>query len=356
MSSSLTAAHDYGVVHVRARARYARMLTQERWANLRKAQDLDALLNMLAETVYGPYLELDRAALTPRRAAYQIRKHLADTYEVIIGACPESRQRLLVHLRRLFEVDNLKAILRGVAAGATWEQVRYTLAPLNSSGVLPSEEMLRAGSIESAVELLSDTPYFATLSHALERYAAEQSLFPLEVALDLDYLRELWDDINRLAGRDRSQAMRILGTSIDATNLLWAMRYRVYYHLSEEEIINYTLPLGYQARDSDIRMIASGGDMAEVIARVFPRLPDTQALLQEPRKGLQELEIQLYRHIADRCRAAFVGYPFHLGIPLAYLLLSEYEVQDLTVLIEAKAVQMPLEYFEAHLVLGYAPA
>jgi vacuolar-type H+-ATPase subunit C/Vma6 len=35
--------------------------------------------------------------------------------------------------------------------------------------------------------------------------------------------------------------------------------------------------------------------------------------------------------------AAFIGDPFHIGIPLAYLLLSDFEVQDLIVLIEAKS-------------------
>jgi vacuolar-type H+-ATPase subunit C/Vma6 len=38
-----------------------------------------------------------------------------------------------------------------------------------------------------------------------------------------------------------------------------------------------------------------------------------------------------------QCTAAFVGSPFHIGIPLAFLVLSDLEIQDLVALIEAKS-------------------
>jgi vacuolar-type H+-ATPase subunit C/Vma6 len=40
-----------------------------------------------------------------------------------------------------------------------------------------------------------------------------------------------------------------------------------------------------------------------------------------------------------------MGYPFHIGIPVAYLQLNEYEIRDLTVLIEAKDSRLPTEAF-----------
>jgi len=75
-------------------------------------------------------------------------------------------------------------------------------------------------------------------------------------------------------------------------------------------------------------------------------------LLKEPQRGLPRLEAQLLRHVAQECRAAFVGYPFHVGIPMAYLLLAELEIQDLTVLVEAKASHMSDERFRPFLLVG----
>jgi V/A-type H+-transporting ATPase subunit C len=186
----------------------------------------------------------------------------------------------------------------------------------------------------------------------MKRYAAEQSLFPLEVALDLSYWRELWSDVNQLSGQDRAQSIRIVGSLLDMNNLMWAIRYRVYRHLSEEEVINYTLPFGYRVRDEDVRAIAAGVDIPQVVARVYPDLTDVDTLLREPRKGLPELELQLQRHVGEQCRAAFIGYPFHIGVPLAFVVLNELEMQDLTVLIEAKSSQMPAEGFRPYLLMG----
>jgi vacuolar-type H+-ATPase subunit C/Vma6 len=47
----------------------------------------------------------------------------------------------------------------------------------------------------------------------------------------------------------------------------------------------------------------------------------------------------------QQCLAAFTGNPFHIGIPLAFLILSDLEIQDLTVLIEAKSSGMADEEF-----------
>jgi V/A-type H+-transporting ATPase subunit C len=335
---------------------YSQMLSSEAWTRLCEATDFAALMAVLRETVYGPYLaEVDAKDLTSRRAVSQIRGHLANAYLTVIRLVPEHTRALVRQLYRLFEVDNLKAVLRGVATGASWEEVRYVLFPLGSHTILAPRAMMEAGSVRAAVERLRGTPYYRTLSHAMKRYSAEQTLFPLEVALDLDYWRDLWRDVQRLSKRDRVQALRIVGSLVDANNLMWAVRYQVYHHLSEEEIINYTLPFGYRVRDTHIRAIAAGADVAHTVAQVFPDVTDVASLLQEPRSGLPALELRLQRHVAEQCKTAFIGYPFHIGIPLAYVVLNELEIQDVTVLIEAKSLQIPAARFEPHLLLGCTP-
>jgi vacuolar-type H+-ATPase subunit C/Vma6 len=214
--------------------------------------------------------------------------------------------------------------------------------------------MIEAGNVGTAVDLLRGTSYYNTLSFAMKRYSAEQSLFPLEVALDLDYWRRLWQEARRLLGQDQEQALRVIGSLVDMNNLMWAIRYRVYHQLSEEELINYTLPFGYHVRDEDIRAIAAGADIASIVGRIYPGITDANALLEEPRSGLPRLELHLKRHVMGQCMAAFVGDPFHIGLPLAYLVLSDLEIQDLTVLIEAKSAQVANEKFAPYLVKAMA--
>jgi V/A-type H+-transporting ATPase subunit C len=343
----------YSVVHARVRAMYSTMIPPGVWTELCEAADFTALVGLLKETVYGPYLaDVEDEDLTPRRAVYQLNGHLADAFATIIRLAPSAARHLLSQYYRLFEVDNLKAILRGVVTGASWDQIRYMLFSFGSFTVLPAQAMVEAGSIGEAVERLRDTPYYDTLAHAMERYTAEQSLFPLEVALDLDYWREMWHRVNQLPAADRAQGLRIVGSLVDLNNLMWAIRYRVYHHLSEEEIINYTLPFGYRVQDEDLCAIAAGADITQVLVSIYPDLADVGALLQDPRSGLPKLELRLQRHVVEECQAAFIGYPFHVGVLLAYLLLNKLEIQDLTVLIEAKSLQMSADRFQPHLLTG----
>ena len=349
------ASSNYADVHSRVRILYSYLLTPVMMGSLQEAANFEALVALLKDTVYGPNLsKVDERALDARQVVYQIKGRLVESYRDIIQASPAYTRPLLTHVFRRFELDNLKAILRGITTGSEWEQVRYLLFPLGEFTLLPAQIMMESENISSAVEQLRDTPYYEVLSHALQRYANEQTLFPLEVALDLDYWRKLWHLISLLPNQDRTHALQILGPMLDMTNLMWAVRYRTYHHLSEEEIINYTLPFGYRLSDADVRSIAAGAEIAHVVEKVYPRLENTNNLVQAPQHGLPILEMLIQRLVAEQCRAVFTGYPFHIGLPLACMVLIELEIHDLTVLIEAKSAQMPREEYAPYLVAGSA--
>lgn len=343
----------YAQVNATTRALYSTLLTPEIRRALVQAPGLDALLAQLEKTAYNPYLKIDKQLLTPRRIVYQLRWHLARGYEKLIRLTPDPSGQLLTQLWRLYEVDNLKATLRGVETGATWDEVRRLLSPVFRYVTLTTDDiqrMLASGSIVRAIERIRHTPYYETLVHAFTRYEIEKSLFPLEVALDLDYRRGLWETIHNLKGADHNHALQLVGTSIDIDNLLWAIRYQVYHHLSAQEIINYTLPFGYQVRDEDIRAIAEGADMMTIVKRIYPHVEgfedaETQAREERPlqQRQLALIERALHRHLAKLCRKTFLGDPFHIGVQLAYLMLLEYELQDLITIVEAKAAQLPVE-------------
>lgn len=352
---SIRSVSAYSLIQATVRARHSMMLMPETWTTLLQADDYDAVLNILSRTVYGPYLQLDRQVLTPRRAVYQIHWHLVAGYEKLIELAPEPGRQLLLQIWRAYEVDNLKAILRGVENGASWSRVRYLLAPMIGQAVLSTDDMeamIQSGSMARAIEQTRNTPYYDPLIHAIERYEVEQNLFPLEVALDLDYRRALWATIDVLQGSDHEQALRLVGTMLDTDNLLWAIRYRVYHSLSEQEIINYTLPLGYEVHDDDIRAIARGADIAEVVARIYGGVEGLSHLsFADARAALIMLERTLARLLVSRCRETFRGDPFSIGLPVAFLLLNEQEIRNLTSIIEAKTSRLSRDVLEAMIVL-----
>lgn len=343
----------YAAISTRVRAMYSDLLTPQDVTRLSESPDFSSLVSLLKNTPYGKYLSgLKDSELTPRRVILQIRNRLADTYSSVVQQAPEQTRPLVKQLFRYFEVGNLKAVLRSIQTVsswnsdiAAWDRVREVLFPFRSFSTIPAQAMVESGSIVSAVELLKGSPYESTMSFAMRRFSTEQNLFPLEVALDLDYWRRLWGEVKNLKGKDREMGGKLVGSLLDLNNLMWVIRYKIYHNLSEEELINYTLPFGYRVRDEDVRAIAAGADIASVVSRIYPNIPDINTLLERPQSGLPKLEYLLKQQVMRQCVSTFIGDPFHIGLPIAYLLLSDFEIQDLVVLIEAKSSKLSDEEF-----------
>lgn len=343
----------YAAISAKVRAKYADLLSPQDITRLSDSPDFSALVSALKSTPYGKYLSgLKDNELTPRRVILQLRNRLSDSYSSVVQQAPEQTRPLVRQLFRYFEVGNLKAVLRSIQTVsswnsdiAAWDRVREVLFPFGSFSTIPAQAMVESGSVVSAVELLRGSPYEATMSFAMKRFSTEQNLFPLEVALDLNYWRRLWAEVKKLSGKDREMGLRIIGSLLDLNNLMWVIRYKIYHNLSEEELINYTLPFGYRVRDEDVRAIAAGGDIASIVSRVYPNISHVSELLDHPESGLPKLEHLFKQQVMRQCVAAFIGDPFHIGLPLAYLLLSDFEIQDLVVLIEAKSSRLKDEDF-----------
>lgn len=354
---------DYAAISARVRAMYAELLTPQDMVRLSEAPDFSSLFNVLKSTSYGPYLDgLKDKDINPKRVITQLKRKLSDAFYSVIQMSPVQTRPLVKQLYRYYEIGNLKAVLRGIVTVSAWgtettlwDRVRDVLFPLGSASVLPAQAMIESGSVATAVDLLQGTPYEEALSFAMKRYSAEQNLFPIEVALDLAYWRRLWSETKKLTGADREHGVKIIGALLDMNNLMWAIRYKVYHKLSEEEIVNYTLPFGYRVQDSDIRAIAAGADIASVVTRVFPGITDVNTLLENPQTGLPKLEVLLKRQVLKQCLAAFVGSPFHIGIPLAFLVIHDLEVQDLIVLIEAKSSNLSEDEYRPYLLKTNLP-
>lgn len=343
---TVTGVQAYALINAQVRGMSSKLLDTNDWNRLDACINLESLIGILKTTEYGTFLTgLKEGTLTTRRTAFEIRKRLTSSTIKIINKAPDFAQPLLNQFFQINEVDNLKAILRGIQLGWNWETIRYMLFPLEGYTTLPYQKMVETGNIPDALGLLSGTRYRRALAPAIERYQQENSLFPIEVALDLDHWQETWSLVNALPQPDREIARGLLGLIIDKDNLTWAARYRIYHHLSESEIINYTLPFGNKVNDEVIHAVASGTDFITIVNKVFPELADTIEMGTLGSFDLALIETLIQRLILLKCRLAYTGVPFNIGVLLALMIQLEYEVHDLTLLIEAKSMNIkPLVY------------
>lgn len=343
----------YAAVNARIRAGVANLVPPAVWTALLGATDLSDLVYWLDGTAYRDVLaQHTEEALDLQRIERALWQYLVQTYRTPLLFLHGSPGALVDWLWRRFEIDNLKTVLRTVERDVPSARIRASLIPLGPASDLPWNNLADARSVSAAVDRLGGTWYGRVLDEALERYRREGLLFVLEVALDLAYYRRLLRLLDDLSGRDRKEAGRFVGTMVESQNLLWAYRYRIYFQLSPEEILNYTLHRRLQVDAAVVREIATGAPLADVITAVWGmRLPDVERFADVPEdEALPELEIAFWRYRHDLARAALRGYPLHLGVVLAYLVLLESEVRDLIVLVEGKAAGWSPERIEPYFI------
>lgn len=346
-----TGVSAYGVLNVRVRAGLGELLNQDKYSRMNECSDLPGLVNILRETVYAQALsKADEKKANPRYLAYLIRTHLAEKFKIVADNAPKDVEPLIDQLFRLYEVDNLKATFRSLVAKDGWSKLSHLLFPMGDFQTLPYERLLAAGSVPEAIAMLDGSIYSQPLKIALPRFLAEGNLFPIEVILDLDYWTRTWKLVNSLSGDNRRLARELIGEIIERNDLLWATRFFFFYQQSPAEILNYTLGFGPKVPDAVIARISQGESLRSVIADIYPGLRPATSLEGAEQLNISHWEVELHRMFYKNCRSKLVGPPFNLGAPLAYLFILEYEVEDVILLLEAKAMRLPKERYSPYLI------
>lgn len=347
---------EYGLVNVHIRTGIGNLLTPEAWAKINSSYGFQNYLQILSETAYAPIINaIAPENQTARYFSFAIRKRIPESFAFVEKNAPKNVQPLIRKIFQYYDVENLKVILRGIHLGDTWNKLKYLLFPTGNLPSLPYQAMVSQGSVEGAFALTRGSDFYQSLLYAQTRFSKEESLFPVEVLLDLDYWKAVWTVVQNLKGEDKTDASLLIGQILDKFNLIWAGRYQLFHQLQEAEIINYTMDFAPTVGDREIRLIANGTPVSEILEKLYPQLKGKVDPNLSESVSLSRWEVELDRNFARTCRRTFLGNPFHLAPVLAYLYLLEFEIRDLTLLAEAKTLNVPKERYMRYLINNNTP-
>jgi len=244
------------------------------------------------------------------------------------------------------EVENLKILIRAVHNGWAWSQVAPYVSESSNIATIDLESVASARDLRELTERLGGTAYGAAAGAALHR-VEEAGPFALEAALELDYYDRLWSALDTLRVADAERGRHLLGILFDVLNLNWIARYRDVLGLSPEEILNYTLRQGRWITPTIRRALAEGAPSAWEAA-LFAT-PYAAMVAGMPPHGFDAVSTALWRCLATEAQRRLAGYPFHIGVPLAFLLTQEIEIRDLHMLLAAKSIGAPAAEIADHL-------
>lgn len=342
----------YAATNARIRGLRSRLLSVDVWRRLLQAERLADVFDILLETTYRPQVEDYRRDNGLELVETRLAGRSAQLVRQLIALSSGPVRSLLTVWWQQYELENLKNIFRGVQQRMPTDAIKRLMVPLGDYTTLPWDSLIQEQSVSSLIERLEHTHYINPLRNATAAFLREQSLFPLEIALDIRYYRDVAGAIRQLKGADREEAERILGTRLDILNILWAFRHKVYYDMSAEEIVNYTMWRTFRTDTHLVREIALGADPRDIIRRIWGTQVDLSLLegVSNPIQQMPALGLTLDRFWWKLALREMSGYPFKLGAVLGVLVLSDMEIRDLVTILEAKGMGWTREQICVNLI------
>ncbi len=335
----------YAFINAKLRARISKILSHATFDQLTKAPSLDAALAVLRDTPFAGLEDIYSRTGDLKQAELELMKTEIRLYGDVRKHLHRNSAQLSDALLTQFEIDNLKNAIRiyfdrQIRGRAVSTSIHYVLHD-HIRHELPIDIILNAGSLDEIAGVCAGTPYGAIIRQYSHTVESDESLFRLEIALDHFYYENLETAILRLDGRDQAIALRLMGVEIDLQNISWIMRFKSFYDLPLETVLATIIPGGFNFSKTVISAIYRTQNISSLLQGFvkgkYPGLSafcDSQTSDSASRLVLiQRILTEIKRHEVQRILS---GYPFTIGIILAYFLLKKDELQNIRLLLNAK--------------------
>ncbi len=337
---------DFPYINARVKVMKSHLLPQSRMEEFLQVPDLDALIQGLAETPYNMELQEALTRFSGIRAVDEAlsRNFYHATRRILSFADGPPRRQIEVVLLR-YDLQNLRAIIRGRHTGRTEAEILGTLYP---GGVL-SEVKLRELLQQPDLKAIADTlvtwmhPLGRALREGVEATLRSGSLLDAEIALDRAYAqfgRRVADG----EGDGEATFRRFLSAEVTATNVRTALKLRRIKDLSREERGRFFILGGAVSLERFVTLADPQSSLSEISGlRLFG--VDLAAT-----ENLREMERALDQAAQRTAARLYLGDPLALDVVIGYLTRKAAEVSNLRVVAHAKLLGLSTDRAREELV------
>jgi len=340
----------YAFINAKLRARISKLLSDEFIDRLVKTHTLVEIMQLLRATYYSFLDSVYTRTGDIKMCEYEIQIRELELYSEIEGYVTGEVLHFVVALTTRFEINNLKNALRlwferairgrNIEEGVGYlyrEKIHYDLK---------LDRIISSDSLEEIAYVLNDTPYGRIIRDNAGLVQANKSIFPVEIKLDQYFYDQLTEAAEELKGRDRDIARRMIGIEIDIQNISWIIRLKELYGFSLKEAAKNMIPHGYMMTGEIAESVSDTENITERLTEILKKRHSALGALLGAEQGKGEQRLELLEHILDEItqyevRHILSGYPFTIGIILAYFILKEKEMDKIITIINAKYYNIP---------------
>lgn len=300
-------------------------------AKLLKEKDYDELLKSADPrqtlTRYYPSTE----GTSDSVLAWTLQEQFQNSIEQIYLYYDLDYRDFLKRMYMRFEVESIKRAIRNITnEDETRNSILVSSRHLNH---IDEEKFAAARTIEQLAASMIYQPYKKILD---AMHTENSNVFFVEMNLDKLYFRELYASIEKLDPIDRKVAEEAVGVDSDLLNLNWIYRAKNTYTISPEEIFNYTLSRGKRYSLKQLHELSYM--TLEQVRQFIEKSHYAEVFRQTPLERDIFIEVYLYKTL----QALEKAYPMSLAPISAYVHQNEYQMRDVSMILEAARYHMDM--------------
>jgi len=348
----MSALARYAFTNAKVRAMLSSLFTKPQLNSLVSAKDIDEFLSVAKASTYESIFKKLTPPYEPRVIELGLVRDAIEKHNRILKNLKGPPAEVVFLLLSKYELANLKNLLRIWHTMADGEELNY-LYKEKICYDIPISEVLTRKTIEEVILLLDKTPYKDALMNGRTGFKERGSIFYLEIALDIDYYKRLWNKVAALSPMDRGLASRLIGVEVDIKNISWIVRFKQYYKMPLGELVSYIIPGGYQIAEPLIRKVYSSEDIRTVITGLSRKpYQDLTTLVSGAydKSKMFMLEAMLWQVLLKEAKSALSKFPFTIATVLAYLILYTAEARNIVSLLYSKLYQLEPERISGSLI------
>lgn len=308
---------------------------------------------LIHNTGYSSNLEeLASADIHRGRMEQLIWQEQFEDYMSLYQFMNAEQRNLLKFLFMRREIDYLKSRIRSMYTGDEQTAVFQGAFKefFRKHSKINREMVHTAKTMEEYKQACKDTPYYGVLKRA---EVLDADYFSVSMMLDSFYFQEFWKaKIKYFHNNKESGAFAsLVGEEIDLLNMIWIYRGKKYFHMSNEMIYTYLIPVRYRLNTQQIKQMVDSDSVEKMIDIAKSQTPYGELFDNVDGEGFFIEEN--YRRMRYRtAKRIFVNQPLTMGAVFAYFELKEMENYKITTIIEGKRYAVDEKTIREHMMFS----
>lgn len=326
------------------------MLSDSDYDTLIKAPTLQDVFSYLKDnTYYAPFLkDIDEEHLHRTELEVPLSRMKIFEIEKMLHYLQGDEKRFVKNFLVRADIETLRILIRGIARGDSLEGLSDFLVYSEKFTQINFDKLLKTKDWDSFKKTLVGTDYFR-LIEVYKQVTVEEDLFPIEKGLERYYYDSLKNRLEHLDKKANKKLITTIRRGIDLLNLVWFYRGKRFYHLTREELLAYSLRGGLKVKESEIRKMSEVKNL-EILRDVMKQYPEYDFLFNHTKTLDLYMERRRERYLYYAYQRLFADTEAGLGKVVAFIRLIEFEIADITTIIESKRYRMSAQETENYLI------